>query len=241
MFRKITIFVLLCMIAVSPVLAQESNTSVRFEIDNLQAQVTNLNERVSFLNGLVDGNAARIGSLELEVNKLISEVSNLNARMDNVESQVVNLNSRLTEHLVQWNNFMENWNYLNLALNTLISNVQRLLSPGPGANLVGKTYAEILLGMLAGENPPSSYEIDLRGANLTDADLTGADLRGANFMGATLIGANLTDANLGGADFNYCDLRGVTWNNTICPDGSNSSYNDADGYTCVNHLEVFGP
>lgn len=223
MVRKIIILALLGMIVALPAFAQESNTSVRFELDELQAQVTSLNEQVSRLNGFVDVNVMRIESLELEV-------SNLDTQMGDLESQVVNLDFQLTEHLQQWNTFKDNWDLFTLALNSLISNVQRLLGPGPGANLVGKTYAEIF-----GENPPSSYEIDLRGANLTDADLTGADLKGANLMGATLIGANLTNADLTGGNFTYCDLSGVTWDNTVCPDGLNS---DNQGLTCANNLVI---
>jgi len=57
-------------------------------------------------------------------------------------------------------------------------------------------------------------------ANLTDADLTGADLRNAYLGGANLAGANLT-----GADLTAADLTDVTWNNTTCPDGTNSNDN----------------
>jgi uncharacterized protein YjbI with pentapeptide repeats len=61
------------------------------------------------------------------------------------------------------------------------------------------------------------------GACLTRANLNGADLTGAN-----LTGTNLTDADLSGAT-----LTAVTWNNTTCPDGTNSNN---DGGTCVHDL-----
>jgi hypothetical protein len=75
---------------------------------------------------------------------------------------------------------------------------------------------------------------NLSAANLNGANLSGALLNGAELAAANLHGANLTDANLSGADLSGAnlkgsDLTGVTWSNTVCPDGSNS---DADGGTC---------
>lgn len=46
--------------------------------------------------------------------------------------------------------------------------------------------------------------------------------------GAILADANLTGANLSGAYLSF-----ATWNDTICPDGTNSNN---DGDTCVNNL-----
>ena len=66
------------------------------------------------------------------------------------------------------------------------------------------------------------------GANLTQADLAGADLTGANLYGANLYGAQLVGTDLIGAI-----LTGVSWNDTECPDGTNSNN---DGDTCVNNL-----
>ena len=58
--------------------------------------------------------------------------------------------------------------------------------------------------------------------------MSNADLRGTDLRGTYLAGADLTNANLRGAH-----LGGDLWNNTICPDGTNS---DANGGTCVGHL-----
>jgi uncharacterized protein YjbI with pentapeptide repeats len=90
---------------------------------------------------------------------------------------------------------------------------------------------------------------NLAGLNLSDASLAGADLQGANLNRANLSGANLSVANLSGANLNSADLMGanisgasitadtnfnhVTWSNTTCPDGTNSSN---DGGTCISHL-----
>ena len=232
----VVLFSLLSTFLVCSVFASETSTSVRYELDTLVSQVNGLVASVDELQTEVIDNNVQIQTVEEKLSNILTQMSNLDAQVVSLESQVINLNGQVNQHIAEWNTFKQVWSSLNLALNTLISNVQRLLGPGPGANLVGKTYADIF-----GENSPPSDEVDLRGANLTDADLSGIVLSGANFMGATLIRANLTGADLSGADLTFCDLRGVTWSETICPDGSNSSFNDADGYTCVNHLEVFVP
>ena len=97
---------------------------------------------------------------------------------------------------------------------------------GPTANL----HFSYLIGVnltgahLAGADLSDSY---LMNATLIDADLSNADLSGANLSGADLSGADLYHARLGGV------VTGVTWSNTICPDGTNS---DNDGGTCVNNV-----
>ncbi|HTO25991.1 MAG TPA: alkaline phosphatase family protein [Gaiellaceae bacterium] len=74
---------------------------------------------------------------------------------------------------------------------------------------------------------------DLRDVNLSGAILTGANLRFSDLAGGFLPNANLTNANLRGADLRHADIAGVTWSNTICPDGTNSN---GDGGSCQSHL-----
>jgi uncharacterized protein YjbI with pentapeptide repeats len=78
---------------------------------------------------------------------------------------------------------------------------------------------------LSGANLDNAY---LSGADLSYADLSGANLDNAYLNGADLINADLDNAYLNGADLTY-----VYWENTICPDGTNS---DNNGDTCVNNL-----
>ena len=88
--------------------------------------------------------------------------------------------------------------------------------------------------------------------NLVGADLTGAQLLKAKMADAILLGANLTDANLTDADLTGAELRianltntylkGATydsttnwptaewWDNTTCPDGTNSNNNPSCGF-----------
>ena len=73
----------------------------------------------------------------------------------------------------------------------------------------------------------------LRFADLSNANLTYAGLNGADVRFADLSGAYLRDAYLYGADLTGADLTGVYWNDTTCPDGTNSNDN---GNTCENNL-----
>ncbi|MBH25543.1 MAG: hypothetical protein CMH57_14055 [Myxococcales bacterium] len=75
----------------------------------------------------------------------------------------------------------------------------------------------------------------LTGADLTMADLQGAELKFVDLTGATLTGANLTNADLSGATGLTSEaVADVVWDNTMCPDGTNSE--DAGG-SCDGHLE----
>lgn len=99
---------------------------------------------------------------------------------------------------------------------------------GAGAAAVG------IVAFTWAANPPTSLpRVALRGVNLTGANLTGANFTGVDLTDATLTGANLTGADLRGADLTDADLSDVMWDNTTCPDGTNS---DNVGGSCENHL-----
>lgn len=79
---------------------------------------------------------------------------------------------------------------------------------------------------------------NLQGQNLSNQDLLGdnfdsANLTNVDFTGANLSGTPLINANLSGANFTNAILDGVSYDNTICPDGTNS---DNNGNTCEGHL-----
>ena len=100
------------------------------------------------------------------------------------------------------------------------------------------------------------YNVNLSSAMLADSDLSGANLYGANLSyadlfrvdlsGAILNGADLRETILSQTDFTDAILTGADisssypsgfyssiWDNTICPDGTNS---DDNGNTCENNL-----
>ena len=136
---------------------------------------------------------------------------------------------------------------------TQISSTPKCFPNCQGANLVGvELESDLSGGNFTGANLVKA--IAKQGANLTDADLsyanlsgsnlTGADMTGAELLGTDLTMANLTDVTLTGTSFTYANLAyadlsdskidatvfiGNTWNNTTCPDGTNSDNNPKCG------------
>jgi uncharacterized protein YjbI with pentapeptide repeats len=98
------------------------------------------------------------------------------------------------------------------------------------ANLSGATL------MSANLERAHLYDTNLSGANLSAAYLLGAGLNRANLSGANLSGAFLDFASFLRADLSGANLSGAWWNQTTCPDDTNSEYNDGDGKTCLNNL-----
>jgi hypothetical protein len=98
-----------------------------------------------------------------------------------------------------------------------------------GCNLHGLDLSNAILG-----GADLSSGTDLSNANLNKADLRGADLSFANLSGANLNLVDLTGANLTGAITTGANFNQVTWSNTTCPDGTNSSASTTE--TCVGHL-----
>ena len=75
--------------------------------------------------------------------------------------------------------------------------------------------------------------VDLAGLTMTDVMLYETNLSGANLTGTDLTASSFLSANLTGADLTGAILADTSWNNTICPDGTNS---DNNGNTCENNL-----
>ena len=103
--------------------------------------------------------------------------------------------------------------------------------PAPGAvcNLAAYPRPRGVLSLKNG-NLAGCY---LAGASLAGANASGATFHDAYLAGASLAGANLSNADLSGAVMTGANVAGVTWNRTICPDGTSSS---RDGGTCAGHL-----
>jgi uncharacterized protein YjbI with pentapeptide repeats len=122
--------------------------------------------------------------------------------------------------------------------------VNMVLTNANMANVV-LTNADVTDSALSGANlrGASAFRLNANGASLRNANLRGANLSQATLFGADLSGANLTNANLSFANLDSADLsnavtKGITltsanFNNTTCPDGTNS---DTDGDTCFGHL-----
>ena len=96
-----------------------------------------------------------------------------------------------------------------------------------GANL---TKAEFERG--------SFNDVNFSDADLEDTDFSNADLDGADFDGAKLDDTDFKDADLTDAKNmeNAEDIRNAKWDNTECPDGTNSD-DAAYGECYPNHLQ----
>ena len=124
-------------------------------------------------------------------------------------------------------------------LSTLLSLLLLVLT---GCN---EGHEQVLLDIKSCDLKPATScpGADLSGQNLSGMDLHSSVFVGTNFDGADLsetilLDANLTNAsmrgtNLLGANLINAKLDGIVWENTTCPDGTNSDDNLG---TCCGHL-----
>jgi hypothetical protein len=108
-----------------------------------------------------------------------------------------------------------------------------------GANLSGATLSPVLLHGASLENADlhgaDLTGSDLGGTDLSLTDLTDADLSETYFAGAIMASTIVTGTNFTDANFTAIAHLFVAWDNTTCPDGTNS---DSHGLTCAGHLFV---
>jgi outer membrane protein assembly factor BamB len=135
------------------------------------------------------------------------------------------------------------------ASNTLTAYMPDTRAPGADCNLADYPSSKGVLNLknanLGGCYLPGA---NLSGANASNANLAGAYLDGANLSSTTLNQAHLKRAvlthadltraklalaDLTGAQLGGANLTGASWNQTTCPDGTNSN---TDGGTCEGHL-----
>lgn len=110
-----------------------------------------------------------------------------------------------------------------------LSNAQIWRSELKGADLTGTIFT--------GANMSN---VDFSNSNLTGADFSGVSnypgwsMTGVDFTNTNLTNVNFTNTNLSGArNMDSANTTGATWNNTKCPDGTNSNDNSN---TCVGHF-----
>jgi uncharacterized protein YjbI with pentapeptide repeats len=128
---------------------------------------------------------------------------------------------------------------------------------GPGVSLPDADFANLALPISFDFAGADLAGASFSNTTVENGDFAGADLVGANFAngtytGSSFVGANLTSATFVNADYDSADLDNaklkytnltttrtdpqtvnvnlVTWDHTVCPDGTNS---DDDGGTCV--------
>lgn len=114
--------------------------------------------------------------------------------------------------------------------------------PGAATNIsfVDFSYSDLSSAQMQGSCDPDCTDLAANGATFDHALLpTNTTLVGINFTGATFVGVDLSgdtfqNVNFFQADLHTANLASTSWIDTICPDGSLSSFND-DG-TCLGHL-----
>jgi uncharacterized protein YjbI with pentapeptide repeats len=95
-----------------------------------------------------------------------------------------------------------------------------------GANLVNADLSSAdlqgadLASVTTGETDLQAANLD--GANLQSASIDNTDLEQATLSDANLSGANIDSSNLQNADLGGANLTGIIWNDTVCPNGTNS-------------------
>lgn len=104
------------------------------------------------------------------------------------------------------------------------------------------SFSEAIGESGGGDSPNNSFggrSLSFQGSNLTSANFSNDALFESNFSDTVLNNTNFTNANIHTVNFNGATmmdtaiLTGVVWNNTTCPDGTNS---DNNGNTCVGHF-----
>ena len=75
--------------------------------------------------------------------------------------------------------------------------------------------------------------VDFSHTSFNYVNIIDTNLQGVDFRSASLRNVDFVDSDLNGADLTDISHLGVTWANTICPDGTNS---DDNGGTCWNNI-----
>jgi len=205
--------------------------------------------------GWDDGWGVANADLQAEIAGMQATVSGLEAAIALMEDQRDSLLALISES----QEFANQTIALADAMNETIAGLHAML--GENATLVQQLQSELVIQEnlaihwrdVAENNSANGWSNYLAGTDLSGADLTGALLVGASLYGTVLRDAYLGGVNLTDADMRYADLRnaylgyadltgadtyqirleGVTWDNTICPDGTNSDDNEN---TCANNL-----
>ena len=220
------------------------------DTSDLDTQIEDLDTQNTELTQTIAERDLAISELEATIAGLESNVAGLEASIPLMEEQRDALLALLSDS----QEFANQTIVLAEAMNETIAGLHAML--GENATLVQQLQSDLAIQQslvaqwqqTAEDNRADLSYAHLFGVGLGNADLSGADLIGANLGDADLIGANLSGANLeyadltravlafanmSGANLENAYLTGVYWNDTTCPDGTNS---DNNGDTCENNL-----
>ena len=192
---------------------QQSNDQMNETIYNMEITLQERNTEIATLNSNVAMLQSSIADADTYRDSLLLLLEESNTSNDELELMIETANNSiltLQSDLVVQQDLVAEW--IVRAIRNDFSNANLSDTDLSYANLMGAI---------------------LRFADLSNANLTYAGLNGADVRFADLSGAYLRDAYLYGADLTGADLTGVYWNDTTCPDGTNSNDN---GNTCENNL-----
>jgi uncharacterized protein YjbI with pentapeptide repeats len=200
-------------------IAQDVDT-LETDVDVLESNVVALDSDVSALEG-------QVAALQTENAQLEAVIESLTAVVDGLVAQQADLVALQRCHAIGGSLGWSEDENGTLGVNWRGCNKRRLNMVGPGFG--GSEMTALLVNA------------DLRNTDFTGAYLLGVFMGGSNVAGANFTDANLTGSNLQGAnivtwqqaqDYAHLGLEETIFNNTICPDGTNS---DTVGGTCANN------
>ncbi len=98
----------------------------------------------------------------------------------------------------------------------------------PNFDVVNPNFSGANFTNVAFTPPINGFALVFDNANFSNANFTGA-----SFNGTPQRNVRFQTANFTGADLSGVTMTNIAWDNTICPDGTNSN---SHGNTCVGHL-----
>ena len=211
---------------------EDMNASNAEDVQNLLSSIVGIQINISANKGVISSLIEELENLNSSDSDLLAQLNATQNYLDSLESDLNTTIAGLISE-IDWANDTANW--ANKTLRLPFMNLQYGMFDM--ANLVGADlrnttlddayfrYANLSYANLSGATAESAY---FEAANLRFADLSYTEL-----INVDLQDANLANANLHGAILVWTDLTNVYWDNTICPDGTNS---DGNGNTCVNNL-----
>ena len=231
--------------------ANASIASLESNIASLETLLENANNSTPSSDSIVD----ELQALLIAANYSIQQ---LEADLIFLEDEVDDWKYRAVDRFLGYANLSHgDYRYSNLS-HAYIEDTNLSHSDLSFANL---SYANLMYSNLSWTNLQRSemQYADLHAANLGcailyDTNLTGADLSyavvshasciftwdevdlsHADLSYANLSNLHIEESDLSHADLSHADLTGVSWDDTICPDGTNS---DDNGNTCENNLLI---
>ena len=245
--------------------SNNSSADLNGQLERANASIASLESNIASLETLLENANNSSPSLDSTVDELQAlliaanySIQQLEADLIFLEDEVDDWKYRAVDRFLGYANLSHgDYRYSNLS-HAYIEDTNLSHSDLSFANL---SYANLMYSNLSWTDLQRSemQYADLHAANLGcailfDTNLTGADLSyavvshasciftwdevdlsHADLSYANLSNLHIEESDLSHADLSHADLTGVSWDDTICPDGTNS---DDNGNTCENNLLI---